>query len=274
MDFNSLYTSHDFHDWHRYLPQEKHYANFEPYIIYSLQKVDDVYYAFSNARYNAYMTENEDYGQMISNGSELSLKMVRSNFLMNALNFYNFAIDLSWQVLFYYASDNSLYFLSSPKSYDKYSNLCNYETLVNRLQYRKELGLLHITKTFYNNSLVRELRELYNYLKHRGTLHFEGLGEQYDRPYMAVEIEGENIAYNMFVKREITIEELKNKLIIFDILFYEYFNNILSCIVPKNYLEIGDNLLDVYEVSLKIKQFRDNELKLYEGLFNQFYYDK
>lgn len=274
MDFNNLYKSHDVHNWHNYLPQEKHYANFEPYIIYSLQKVDDVYSAFSNARYNAYMTENEDYGQMVSDSDESSLIMLRSNFFVNALNFYNFAIDLSWQVLFFYTSDNSLYFLSSPNSYDKYSNLCNYETLVNKLRYRRELRLLQISNTFYSNNLVRELRELYNYLKHRGTLHFEGLGEQFGSPYMSVKIGKEDITYNMFVKRNISIDELKNKLKDFDILFYEYFNNILSCIVPRNYLEIGDDFTDVLNVSMKIKQFKEKELTLYDELFNQFYYDK
>src|SRR5699024_6273421 len=268
---DSLYTSHEFHSWHNYLPQEKNYANFEPRIIYALQKVDDVYYAFANARYNLYLTENENYGQLISEYAETSLKMVRSYFLMNALNFYNFAIDLSWQVMFFYTSDNSLYFLASPDSYDKYSNQCSYETLVNKLKYRKESALLHIANSFYNNSLFRELRELYNYLKHRGTLHFQGLGKQYNNPYMGVSIDEESVTYKIFKKRKVEIRELKSKLINLDVLFYNYFNSILSCIVPSNYMEVTDALEDVYKVSIAVKEFKDEELENYEKLFNEFY---
>lgn len=245
MSFNDLYESHNFHVWHNYFPQEKHYANLEPHSLYALQKVDDVYYSFAHARYNAYMTENDDFGQLVSVNNEHSLLMVKSNFLINALNFYNFAIDLSWQVLFFYTSDNSLYFLCKEGAYDKYSGLCNYDRVLKMLEYRKEYSLIYKLKSFRDNDLVQRLRKLYNYLKHRGTIHFQGLGEQYDKPYMTVNIEGKDITYNMFVKHEVAIEDLYGELLEFDQLFFAYFQSLLEEIVPSKYFLISDNLLDV-----------------------------
>lgn len=108
-------------------------------------------------------------------------------------------------------------------------------------------------------------------MKHRGTIHFQGLGEQYDKPYMTVNIEGKDITYNMFVKHEVAIEDLYGELLEFDQLFFAYFQSLLEEIVPSKYFLISDNLLDVLNVSTKIANFKENELAKYENLFQEFY---
>lgn len=271
MDYNSLYTTHDCSNWHVLFPIEKHYINFDPNIIYALNKVDDVYYMFSNARFNGYMTENNNYGDMVASHDQLHLKFVHSGFLMNALNFYYFAIDLSWQVIYYYSIDSSYYFFCDQKEYDKYSNACTYDNVVRLLKYRKDQNLLEVLKSFSTNELVLELRNLYNYMKHKGTIHFEGLGLQYSNPMMGVRMGDENITYKLFVKREQKIEDLKSKLIELDKLFYDYFNKILEIIVPENYLQCEFDFSKHINHAMEIKTFRDNYFNKYKDNFKEFY---
>lgn len=271
MDYNSLYTTHDCHKWHHLFPEDKHYVNYQPNIIYALNKVDDVYYAFCNARYNGYMTENEDYGDMIATQDQLHLNSVHSNFLMNALNFYYFAIDLSWQVIYYYSFDSSYYFLCDQNEYDKYGKSCNYDNVLRALEYRNDYAILDILKDFSNNDLVLELRNLYNYMKHRGTIHFEGLGQQYSQPMFQVKVGNENITFGLFTKREQKIDELKSKLIALDKLFYDYFDNILGIIVPEDYVQCQFNLEKYMNVSMKIKEFQNNQFNDYKDKLAEFY---
>lgn len=77
----------------------------------------------------------------------------------------------------------------------------------------------------------------------------------------------------MFIRRETSIEDLKSKLLNFDILFYEYFNRILNWIVPKKYLEVRGSLENVLNVSLEFRNFKEINLEQYANLFNQFYFE-
>lgn len=271
LEYNSLYSTHDCHKWHDLFPEEQHYITYKPHIIYSMNKVDDVYYAFSNARFNGYMTENNDYGDMITVKDSLHLNMVHSNFLMNALNFYCFAIDLSWQVIYFYSTDSSYYFLCDQKEYDKFSNTCTYDNVVRILKYRKKNTLLEILKAFSTNELVLELRNLYNYMKHKGTIHFKGLGIQYSDPMFRFKIDNEDITFKLFTKRGQRIEELKSKLIEFDKLFFKYFEDLLEEIVPDGYLNSQIDFNNYLNVAMEIKNFKENHFNDYKNNFKEFY---
>lgn len=268
---NSLYESHDFHHWHKLFPDESKYVSFKPNIIYALNKVDDVYYAFAKARQTLHMTEIDNYGHLVAKDDALHRNNIKTIFFESALSYYNFAIDLSWQVMFYYVSDSSLYFFAKNEIYIKYANRCNIISLMENLNYQKQYSLYEVLQRFWKNPIVMEIRELYNLLKHRGALHTKGLGTQYDSPIFNIKYDGTDITFDLFTKRELDLPEVIQKLVEFDKEFYNYFEHILSLIVPNDFLGSSATFESTMDFSLELYNFKNDELAEYDRRFKAFY---
>ncbi len=264
-----LYSDFSVDHWFDLEPWDVHYMNFEPNIIYAAHKVGDVYYAFSNGRSYLSDFDCENFGQLISQNDDTHLGYIRSKFLQSALSFYNYAIDLSWQVIWFYLGDNSFLFMEKPTYYQKYSGFCNFPTLLEVVGLRGREDFRQHLIAFNNNPLTLEVRQLYNYVKHRGSLYTKNLGEQYNRMLMGYVSGSIEYTPQMITRKVFDLNEWKEKLIAFDQLFFNYFEYLTHLILPQNYQTTQYNFDLCLNYSRKRLEFIQNEMEDYERRFNE-----
>ncbi len=250
--------------WGKYTPYETQYCRFEPNIIGAGHKIIDVYQTFCMARFSLASLDNNDYGQMVSkeeNGkhSDINLNFIRSFLIQNSLMYYNNAIDISWQVLVMFCDETGLDLIYKEGQYKKVSS-CEFQELKDRLMYweschtseSKTLRALHDhIDNFFNAPLTRQIREKYNYIKHRGTFYFPGLGMNCKT--LSFGFNGKTPL--AIAKDEFNIEEWKEILISFDIAFVNYFQFIIDNIMPVNYLDTKIGLNEMFQYGIKIEKY-------------------
>lgn len=256
MDILEKYGLKDIHYWHNYSPHEAQYMNFEPYILAAAYKITDVYHALCNARANIYFLNIDDYGVLVERGHDLSNKYMHSHFIQNSVVFYNIALDLSWKVvwLFYRVKSYEVLFNDY---FHKITKNCNYDRLVEELEYqyylagpterRRIYNIRACVKSFFSSLETQDVREKYNYLKHRGTYHFIGLGQNYKNLMFGVN--GHSLP--MLHRMELDIECLINTLTNYDKRFVSYLEEIISYILPEDYL---DAEIDIFSGSFALYQ--------------------
>lgn len=248
MNVSELYEKYPYQHWLDYDPWDPHYANFKPYYIYTAFKIVDVYSSFAHARSYLNELDIDNYGQLISKHDDVHLKYIRAKIIQSALAFYNYCIDLSWQVVWFNISDDTFRFIKD-NAYDDYANECDFDTLILKLKmFKKEYLKRHIIK-FRTNEITEYIRKRYNYLKHRGTFQFDGLGVPQRNSIGSVN----GISLPFLRREEIDIDELKNKLIEFDILFVNYFNILIEMTMPSNFTQVQ---LDLYAPLSIYKKFK------------------
>lgn len=272
LNVEKLYQEYNIDNWYGLFPDEQQYVLFEPHLIYATHKMDDVYYAFANARSYLSDYECDNYGQLISVNDDLHLKYIRSKLLQSSLAFYNYAIDLTWQVAWFYVGDNSYLFMEKPELYDTFAKKCTKEALFNKLSmYRKEHIRIHIND-FFNLELTTSIRNVYNYVKHRGTLYTRGLGEQYSNFMLFFQdSDGEEYIPKMITREVFDLNEWHSKLIDFDKSFYEYFELLISWILPSDFSEVKIGFTEYFNYILERKHFAVNDLERYLERFRNFY---
>ncbi len=101
---------------------------------------------------------------------------------------------------------------------------------------------------------VKRIRSLYNYLKHRGTIHVEGLGANFDK--LAWDISG--LPVPMLSRQSYTVQQLENYILPYHLKFIRYFNSIIEIIIPSEYLSNTIPLLDYLRTGLKIARANQN----------------
>lgn len=264
-----LYSDFSVDHWFDLEPWDVHYMNFEPNIIYAAHKIGDVYYAFSNGRSYLSDFDCENFGQLISQNDGTHLGYIRSKFLQSALSFYNYAIDLSWQVIWFYLGDNSFLFMEKPTYYQKYSGFCTFPTLLEVVGLRGREDFRQHLLAFNNNPLTLEVRQLYNYVKHRGSLYTKNLGEQYNRMLMGYVSGSIEYTPQMITRKVFDLDEWKEKLIAFDQLFFNYFEYLTHLILPQNYQTTQYDFDLCLNYSRKRLEFIQNEMEDYERRFNE-----
>ncbi|MEK3824247.1 hypothetical protein [Paenibacillus sp. FSL K6-1558] len=251
-----LYEKYDVHGWLKYNPHEGHYAKFNPNVITTGFKIFETYNTFCNARTLLYSSEVSNLGDLTAN-DDLSVKYTKSTFLQSSLATYNYCIDLSWQVAWFYCSPDDYYgFIDSEKKYTDYSKACTYDVLILKLRLGNKKKIMELLHEFYSNKTVRKIRSEYNYMKHRGGYYTPGLGEQ--RPVMFGTINGNH--FNMIQRNIFDIEEWIDILFEIDRLFYQFFNTFIDSIMPKNYLETTLDFMSPLDYYSKRK--RNNSLSV------------
>lgn len=266
-----LYSDFSVDHWFEYEPWDAHYVNFDPSLIYAAHKIGDVYYAFSNARSYLSDFDCDNFGQLISTNDDTHLKYIRSKFLQSALSFYNYAIDLSWQVVWFHLGDNSYLFMEKQDYYNKYSGLCTFPSLLEVIALRGRESFRQHLISFNNNPLTLEVRQLYNYVKHRGSLDTRGLGERYNNMMMGFVSNGLEFVPKMITRKEFDLELWKEKLIEFDKLFFNYFNQLMFLILPQNYQSAKYSFDLFMSHCQKRVEFIRYEMEEYEKRFIQTY---
>lgn len=274
---DNLYETHDIHFWRDYFPEEQHYVVYDPHIIYSTFKIEDVYHSIANARTNLSFYQVENYGEMISQHDEIHLTFVRSRFLANSLAYYNYAIDLSWQVLWFYWGDSSYLFMEDNDLYEKYAGLCSIKSLNELLRRYSDDSIREYINSFFQNDLTQEIRRSYNYIKHRGIMHTPELDVQYTNSLIAIRTDlsqDEEYSFSLLTKRTFELQEWSLKLIEFDKIFHSYFREIIQHVTPENFSECKPDLREVGEYMNKRKQFLDDELQDYMEKYTQAFHSE
>lgn len=264
LSLESLNNKYNIHEWAKYRPFEAHYESYEPHIIYACHKITDVYYAFASARSYISDYECDNFGQLISKHDELHLRYIRSKCLQSALAHYNYAIDLSWQVIWFYLGDNSYLFMERPELYEKYSTLCNEKSLYFKLDICKFDYLKKHIISFFNADSTTKLREIYNYVKHRGSLHTEELGDKFSHYRISYQVGDIKYQPPMITRKSFDLDEFKEAIINFDISFYGYFQQLIKWIIPEDFTDTPFSLLIIPNERM---EFYLNEVEQHEKLF-------
>ena len=227
----------DVHYFLNYRADESNYGLQLQSVLYSAHKLSEIYSVYCVARSNLHYLDNQDYGHFAK--EELGIKFVRMQLLMNAIHYYNILVDLSWQLVWFSIRSDLNNTILTSKTYMDIARECNFEILKYNLTLLKDFKMRDkILNDFFNDSLVREIREKWNYLKHRGTYYFAGLGQ--NPSWMMV---GFNDMRTPIVNRpDVDIDELKELLVSFDKKYFKYIEHIMSVVFPKDFLSNRDLL--------------------------------
>ena len=231
----------------------------DPSVIAAGHKIGDVYHTFANAKQSFMSAGYDNYGELCSE-SELSKLYIKTHFLLHAVIEYAICLDLSWQVIWAYVQPASLEYLLT-NEYKKMENECNRDNLKAQLDCAisqrnlKANRIKQIMIEFDNDSDVMKLRTLYNSLKHRGIIHFDGLGKNFKT--MMMQVEGKSI--QILRREEFTVETIENMLFTYHQKFQEYFNKLIAEIIPSDYLNKKTSFIDYVNASLKMSSIQNKE---------------
>ncbi|EJR31146.1 hypothetical protein [Bacillus mycoides] len=253
MEFNRLFNKYDINDWLKYKPRDAHYVKFLPNQVIAGLKIDDVYSQILNARESLALSEIDDFGERIVLAHNNSLKRLHLKFLFDALASYNYAIDSSWQMIYLYLGEEEYEILLNKQKYYKALRGCTRENLLYLLRLAGNKKVYYCVESLFNDLITKELREYYNYIKHRGTYNIEGLKESIHR--FPFEVEGKE--FRGAYRETLNIDTLKRRLIEFDVLFHEYFKSLILMLFPK----------DFQNPVIKARDFKTLLEKLFENGF-------
>lgn len=257
MRAHDLTDSYDIDHWMKFRPSMTQYIRFsqnQSHLLLAGHKIEDIYRQYKMARASLMYLEIEDYGQLIGQNDELHLAYIRSKFLFDALALYNYCIDLSWQMVYLYHGDAHFGAVQLEEYYMQASKDCDYESLKGRLvKVNKRDGLFNHIDKFFNATLTNEIRQAYNYIKHRGTFHVEGLGINENN--VPIGLAGYQL--KMLSRKSINIDEWKEKLIQYDISFYNYFEDILKSLMPPHYSNNSVSLEELANTALNLAEWEE-----------------
>lgn len=236
----------DIHFMTQYRADESNYGFHEPNIIYSCHKLNDIYMTYALARMNLLFTVNENFGDFAAD--EVSENFLKPQLLMSSLHYYNVLIDLSWQLIWFYIRSDLNNSLPTSETYEKEARECNYEILSYYLVLKKENKLrLSYLKQFFESNETQAIREKWNYSKHRGIFHFDGMGINPSRMNMSLN----GMIAPIVSRKELSINKLSNQLLNFDLKYHKYLTDLMKIIFPKDFTTNLNCLTSVFYYDLK-----------------------
>lgn len=110
------------------------------------------------------------------------------------------------------------------------------------------IKIKELLTSFESDDIVKKVRKIYNSLKHRGTLLFDGLVEKDINKFYY------DNTVDLPLQREVyQLEDIQNLLLEYHDRFVDYFNELISIIMPKEYKsnKVGfvDYVMIVSEIS-------------------------
>lgn len=263
MDYTMLAHDNDFQKWFKYQPldaQIVRYAKKQPSVIAAGQKIMDVYNAFANAKQSFRAAGYDNYGDLCGD-DEISKLYTRYHFLMCAIMEYNTCRDLCLQVIWAYIQPSSIESLVQ-NQYRDIERECNSEKVHKRFKElikegRSDLeSLKKLLTEFENDKSIKVVQNLCNYIKHRGTVHFEGLGDNFDT--MLLTVNGQVV--RTLGRPSYTFEEIEDVLWNYHKDFQRYFNQIVDMIIPEGYMDNRISLEDYISTLLKMIKLQNKKM--------------
>lgn len=94
-----------------------------------------------------------------------------------------------------------------------------------------------------------------NYIKHRGTIHFDGLGDNLDK--MLLTVNGQVV--RSLGRPSYTFNEAEDILWNYHKTFQQYFNQIIEMIIPEDYMDNKVTLEDYINILLELIRLQNKE---------------
>ncbi len=265
MNYSKIREDESFLEWYGYAPMDTQYVRYadsDPSIVASGHKIEDVFYAFANARASFMAADSENFGD-ISGPDDLSRLYAKTHFLTYALIEYAICLDISWQVIWAYIQPTSFDYLIHQK-YKEMEKECTSENVHLQLICAISQGgagvvlaekIKQLLSDFEKDEDVLKLRALYNSIKHHGMIHFEGLGAKNDT--MFVSLNGRQTP--VLSRKSYTVEELEDLLFSYHFKFETFFNSLIEAVMPDDYKETKVSLIDYINTLLKMNRSLDKK---------------
>lgn len=253
LKYEDITQDMEFHEWFKYEPHDAQYIRFcedNPSAIAAGYKIADVYQSFATARASLLFSLEENYGDLAKTDDDL---FVRAMFVQNAIFQYAICEDLSWQVAWAYILPADIDFLMN-NEYEKMSKECNRDNLIEQLdcgiaQHSADAEKIkEIIVKFDNDEDIKKFRTLYNYLKHRGNIHVEGLGNEDE--YLMAMINGK--AVKILSRESYSLEQLQDLSWNYHRKFETYFSELIAAIIPDDFTYNTVSLEDLLVSNLKM----------------------
>ena len=116
----------------------------------------------------------------------------------------------------------------------------------------KARAIKNLLLNFENDEDVKEVRTLYNSIKHHGTIHIKGLGIN----FFSLMITVEGVSVKTLNREEFSIEDIESMLWIYHQKFQVYFNSLIQLIMPDDYLNNSCDLEEMINTNLKMHEFQ------------------
>lgn len=256
IEYDDIVKDEVCHEWFKYEPHDAQYVRYcedNPSAIAAGYKIADVYHTFTVARASLMYSLENDYGVLAAKDNEFSMLFVRAMFVQQAILQYAICEDLSWQVAWAYILPSDIKYLMN-NEYEKMSKECNRENLLEQLdcgisqKATKAEQIKDIITDFDNDADVQKFRTLYNYLKHRGTVHIEGLGNKDE--YLMSLVNGK--AVKILSRQSYTLEQLQDMVWSYHQKFEKYFSDLIAEIMPEDFTDTKTSLGDWILSNLKM----------------------
>lgn len=232
--------------WHEYMPMDTQYYQYKNNVIFAACKISDLYYQICNARKSLHFYMDFDTYSMMSDSDE-AIRDTKKYFVENALLYYNFSVDYLWQMLWlYYDNSDGINKIATNERYQSVMRECNLNDLIRGLVEIKENKIAEVLKDYFTdrNKEYKQIREYYNYLKHRAIFHTPDLGINDNVSMMPVPAfvskkkdmyELVSFKIPMISRTELDMEELKNLLVEFDKQFVDICEYFIQIIMPRDF---------------------------------------
>lgn len=252
MDDQSIFA------WQHYDPNEAQYTRYAeslPSVIAAGYKISNVYYSICSARASAYYSIIDDYGDLAGEGDTNHL-YVQAHFLTSAILEYALCLDMAWQVVWAYIQPSSFEYLVEQKNVELEKD-CTRDSIISQLDCVISMGghgiqqaseLRSILVKFDQEECVLKLRRLYNSIKHHSSIQIKGLGMIDDS--FSVTILGMKI--KKLSRPVYTLDEIEELLEQYHFKFVDFFNSIISKIMPDDYCNNSVPFIDFLNTALKM----------------------
>lgn len=236
-EFTTIYDElPDISSWIELTPGEVQYMRYPTNIIFTAIKITDIYNTLCVARANLHFLDNKNFGDYAQ--TESAIKFVKAMHIQNSLIFYNIAVDYSWQTLWLYYNKGLNKHTPDSKLYEKAIEDCCYDELLLGLTLERDFKMRDgIVKPFFDKNIsYKKIRPMYNYLKHRGTYHFDGLGMNPSRMMFRFNRNGSQVDLPLVTRKEMNIETTKQLLLQFDKDFVSYMEYLIKILIPTEFV--------------------------------------
>lgn len=246
-------------DWDKYRCNEfDFYSAANRQDLICRHKLMQIFQNFKIARENIiFSSDSKNYGDLIS--CEFNSKVLKKLFVQNALLYYNFCIDLSWQmVCLFCLTKKECDFNITNEEIKKIEKEVTFEYVIENLKYQCKIAnddtkeklklLLKNIDMFWNKKINDGFRNIYNYIKHQGAYDILDIS-----PESKLKIEGIDTDIKVLRSYEFNIDEMTRTCLNFNNEFIDYLERIVKIVI--NPL----NTKEKYNLNELLKNIVDNK---------------
>lgn len=234
MELNQEYTN-----WSKYLPSDMHYvlSRYDMGIMSCARKIHDCHWSIAMGRIELLKYKDNEYSSIFKD-SNMGNELVKTSSLYSALSYYNYTLDYSCQIIYFYCCDEKGWDFVYRKKYNNLSRECEKRLLkkhITRCRLRDNKKLKSLKRLFFmfdTEKNTKDIREYYNYLKHRGMIYTDLIGDSNDELHYTIQ----GITAKKLPIEKVNLDELYDKLANFHNSIVEYISKIIDIVIPNEFI--------------------------------------